>query len=1033
MAIKQVEYRRKFQDLLRELFQLESAKDLDFGIYRILNYRRDVVERFIEKDLLDAVSTELERGALAEQAGAARDLEALAAKVRADLGDAALDANGVLADAYHDTPLGRKYLQLFELATGAKPRPEIEAAIFNHLYAFFSRYYDAGDFMSKRRYSKREKYAIPYNGEEVYLHWANRDQYYVKTAEHFTDYSFRAPGGVAVHFKLRAADVEKDNVKGYKRFFVPIVKDATFDAEKAEVFIPFEYRPLTAQEEIKYGPRNQQDAIIENALEAIPKHFAREAVATAAVADVGLHLNRYTARNTSDYFIHKDLKGFLERELDFYLKNEVINVDELEAGGEARTEAWFQQLRVIKAVGRKVIEFLAQVEDFQKMLFEKKKFILETQYCITVQNIPESFYPEIAANDAQWVEWQDLFHIEEEEKNLFNANAKSKTEHRTAFLKSYPTLVLDTGNFDGNFRERLLASYDDLDGLTDGSLIQAENFQALNLLREKYYENVKCIYIDPPYNKGGSDPDFLYKDNYKSSSWTCMIWDRLVYGNVLLTPDGVLFSSIDDNEFQNLLRIAQQSGRFRGFKLLPAITNLKGNYDAEGFVATHEYVMCATKGRLADVGVLPVDEEVIANEWSTDAYGFWKKGDTLRRTGADATRERRPKGWFPIFVTPEGDIYVTDDDNPLSERDDDFWPIDSKGRELSWTWSKRKIRENSRDLIVLRRDGGIAIYKKQRPGIGDVPTRKVKSFLYKPEYSSTTGGNILETMFGYRLREYTPKAVALIKDLVIIGTGDHKSPLILDYFAGSGTTGHAVINLNREDGKRREFCLVEIGEHFNTALLPRIKKTVFTPDWKNGKPARQVTDEEARLSPRIIKYISLEYYEDALNNIAFDDGTAQSAITFDDYVLKYMLSWETKNSPTFLNVAQLEDPFDYKLLVAENGVNVEKPVDLAETFNYLLGLHVATRRVYDDEGHKYLVYKGTTRDDRSVAVIWRATKGWTEAEYERDRAFVAAEKMTDGADDIYVNSDSAIPGARSLDPVFKARMFAPLDVGNGGT
>jgi adenine-specific DNA-methyltransferase len=211
---------QKFQDLLRELFQFDCA-DLDFGIYRIMNYKRDVIERFITQDLPKDVAEELDRGALAEQSEAARELQEVTAQIRQTLGGDALDADGTLATTYHGTPLGKRYLALKAKASGARGRETLESAIYNHLYAFFSRYYQDGDFISKRRYSKRERYAIPYNGEEVYLYWANHDQYYVKTAEYFSDYAFTAPNSVSVHFKLQAADVEQNNIKGDKRFFLP--------------------------------------------------------------------------------------------------------------------------------------------------------------------------------------------------------------------------------------------------------------------------------------------------------------------------------------------------------------------------------------------------------------------------------------------------------------------------------------------------------------------------------------------------------------------------------------------------------------------------------------------------------------------------------------------------------------------------------------------------------------------------------------------------------------------------------------------
>src|SRR5690606_28384223 len=210
----------KFQQLLRELFQFDCA-DLDFGIYGIMDFKRAIIERFISEDLPRFVNDELNKGAQAAQSQATQELEAARKNVLVALGEDDLDADVKLAEKYRKTKAGREYLVAQERARYAKGRHALETAIYNHLYSFFSRYWQDGDFISKRRYSKKERYAIPYNGEEVYLYWANYDQYYVKTGEYFTDYTWKAPHGVIVYFKLKGADVEQNNVKGEKRFFLP--------------------------------------------------------------------------------------------------------------------------------------------------------------------------------------------------------------------------------------------------------------------------------------------------------------------------------------------------------------------------------------------------------------------------------------------------------------------------------------------------------------------------------------------------------------------------------------------------------------------------------------------------------------------------------------------------------------------------------------------------------------------------------------------------------------------------------------------
>jgi adenine-specific DNA-methyltransferase len=239
----------------------------------------------------------------------------------------------------------------------------------------------------------------------------------------------------------------------------------------------------------------------------------------------------------------------------------------------------------------------------------------------------------------------------------------------------------------------------------------------------------------------------------------------------------------------------------------------------------------------------------------------------------------------------------------------------------------------------------------------------------------------------------------------------------LDFFAGSGTTAAVAHKL------RRKWVTVEMGSRCFTIILPRLKHVLFgeqsgvsrTVEWRGGG---------------FVKVIRLESYEDALNNLTFDEENDQQALKLfgDDDLLPYMLKWETYHSEPLLNVEQLQSPFSYRLHIHHDGEMRERLVDLPETFAYLLGLDVQTRRAYyGDSGQRYLVYRGTLRDGCTVAVIWRETKGWAAEDYERDRAFVAEQKLAEGADEVYVHGGLLIPSARSLDLIFKERMFAGVE------
>lgn len=1008
----------KFQSLLRELFQFDCA-DLDFGIYRIMNHKRAVIERFIVEDLPKAIANELNKGALAEQSQAQEALETARKKVLESLGDDALDPDGNLAEKYRESKLGKEYLSALANAGASRSHESLEASIYNHLHTFFSRYWQDGDFISKRRYSKKERYAIPYNGQEVYLYWANHDQYYIKTAEYFTDYSYKAPNGVTVHFKLQQADLEQNNVKGEKRFFIPRLKEIAWDEEARELIIPFEYRPLTKQEAIKYQ-KNQQELINDAAAQQIPEHVDGQDARTALsgerrkdadgnpVSHLQHHLRQYTKRNTSDFFIHKDLKGFLSRELDFYLKNEVLNLEEIESAGESVSEGWFQMMRLVKNVGNHIIEFLAQIEDFQKMLWEKRKFVTETFYCITVGNIPQSFYPEIAKCEEQWKEWKELFDIE----------IPKGEKKRTELLKKYPTLTVNTRHFLCDFVDRVLAAYEDLEGSIDGLLVHGENWQVLSFAGKKYRQRVECCYIDPPYNTG--DSEILYKNEYLRSSWLSLVENRLTLSMNLLAREPVLFIAIDDYEMVELSEMIDN--RFSTLKREMIVVNHHPQGGKATTLAnTHEYMLVCVSdssdrtlsGRITRAGI---------------EYRPFKRSGTAESN----FRYARPNSFYAILVDPGTKKVVGVEppppgkDYPTSSTKEGLlrvYPLGSQGEERVW----RRSYDSCINLVKqgkLECSENLTVYMLIEAG---ERTPALFSNWINPRYNAGTfGANLLRDIIGQQNPFSYPKSIHTVAD-AIFSAGIESDAFILDYYAGSGTTGHAAINLNREDGGRRKFILAEMAGYFDSVLLPRLRKVTFSPDWKDGKPKRKATKEEAERSPRIMKVIRLESYEDALNNLTFDEPTSQQALQFGDYLLRYMLKWETRKSETMLNVEKLNKPFSYQLNIHRDGQTRPQPVDLPETFNYLIGLDVETRKVYDDDGRRYLVYRGSTRDGQKVAVIWRETEGWEKRDFERDAEFAVKQKLVQGVDEVFVNGDSLIPGARPLDGLFKERMFAPVE------
>ncbi|RLC46482.1 MAG: site-specific DNA-methyltransferase, partial [Candidatus Cloacimonadota bacterium] len=548
----------KLKNHLKVLFQFDSA-ELDFGIYRIMNYKRKEIENFIDQDLIKAVDKEFKKHKKKKYENLDDEIKKTEDKIEENLGKEYL-TNGKLKDKYGDLSIVKKYYNLLEKKDEVDIIENIQLQVFNDLYNFFSRYYEDGDFISKRRYSSKQyKYAIPYSGEEVKLYWANFDQYYVKTGEVFKDYEFNKNGWKFI-FRTNFAEVEAGNVKGNRKYFF-LSPDNPIEINNKICLIKFDYRHLAdldikdypvktkegklKQTGIKQSEINKilNDKII-NLIEKIePKSILLTKDPTEKNPDrtfLQKHIYKYTRKITSDFFIHKDLKGFLERELDYFIKTEVLDIDCLDTENEKYFDKHITRAKLVKNIGEIIIEFLAQIEDFQKMLWEKKKFVLKTDYVITIDRVPEEFHKEIIENKEQLKEWEKLgFGLIRNKNDLIAKN--------DLMDKEYKKLPVDTKYFSQDFKERLLEKLSEkgnLDDLIDGILIKSENWQALNLLLEKYKEKIQCIYIDPPFNTGS---DFLYKDNYQDSSWLTLMNNRLNFIKMVLKNNGSFYLHLDEN------------------------------------------------------------------------------------------------------------------------------------------------------------------------------------------------------------------------------------------------------------------------------------------------------------------------------------------------------------------------------------------------------------------------------------------------------------------------------------------------------
>jgi len=998
-------YKNQLKILLRDLFQFDSA-DLDFGIYRIMNKKRDEIERFIEEDLIDVVEAGFGEYSESKGANLKDEVEAIKAEIHENLGEDALDDSGEINQIYVTTPFAKKLAVRYDKMRTAMKDSDMsdqhEAEIFSHIHQFFSRYYDNGDFMSLRRYSQKEKYAIPYNGEEVVLHWANKDQYYIKTGENFKNYSFKI-GEYTVEFLIREAEGTTNNNKAEKRFFVLVSNEPEYDAENKQLTIFFEYRGLSKDEEKEYGTRNVQEVIITGMKDDIPLQVQDSGLKGALnkVVDkskdtektvLEKHLRAYTKKNTTDYFIHKDLEGFLTQELDFYIKNEVFHLDDLGTENEVGVEQYVSRVKVMKSICLKVIDFLAQIEDFQKMLFEKKKFIMRTDYCMTLDNVPEKLYAEILGNEAQLGEWNFLYGAGEEKQATIGSFGSEGIDE--AYLREHPYLVVDTKFFNQEFNDRLLASFNDIDEATGGLMINSENWQTLNLIQEKFKEKVKCIYIDPPFNTGNDE--FIYKDNYQHSNWITMMENRLLLSKELLNESGLIYSSIDDIEASLLKSLLENVfGQTNFISQLVWKKKAGGGSDARYYAADHEYMILFSKDISKQEKYFTGITDNLRSGYKYKDDNFEKLGlykrKNLHQTGIDTDR---PNLMYSIECPDGTKIYPP----------------------TIWRWEKarflKELNEGKIDFIKNRREEWQVFTKMY------LYDEKGEEYKIKPrsillDIALTRDGNTeLKKLFNLNPFDY-PKPVNLIK--YILSINSIKSDIIFDFFAGSGTTAHAVLNLNKEDNGNRKYILVEMGDYFDTVTKPRIQKVMYSDKWKDGNP--QSTDGISH----IFKYQTLEQYEDTLNNIEFTEaGTVQrTLIDMEGYFLRYMLDFETRDNPCRFNVVKLDHPFSYTLKITEGSELKEQTIDLVETFNYLLGLHVRQIRTFTNNSTYYMVVLGT-KDEDDIAVIWRDTE---DLNLKEDKIFIEETILNEfNPTKTYINSDFYVEGAHPIEPEFKKLM-----------
>ncbi|HHX8938372.1 TPA: site-specific DNA-methyltransferase [Yersinia enterocolitica] len=1010
---------------LKEIFQIDRP-ELDFGIYRILNARADEISDYLENKLKAKIQSAL---ADAEYANKTEIEQQLQHSIKAAT-DAGFSPN--------ESPKVQELkIKLSTITSGVS---EHENTVFSHLLTFFSRYYDNGDFISKRRY-KGNTYAIPYAGEEVMLHWANKDQYYIKSGENFSNYSFKLADGRKVSFKLLAADTAKDNRKDNDadRCFVLIEPHVRikFDEEGEEY--EQEYKPvkvIKTSSIVDGNPVDTEELVIHFEYKAMKKGTKQDALIKQAISTIfsdsliqsswanlserspidsapnrtllEKYLTAYCQVNSADYFIHCDLNAFLKTELNFYIKNEVMDLDNIQhADVFLNIEKNLRMIQCLRASAIELIDFLSQLENFQKKLWTKKKFIVCADYLITLNYLNDNQLEKVVLNKKQWYQWHELGLVTE-------------LKYDIEYLKEHPYLTIDTSLFDKEFTDEIINNIESIDNKINGTLIHGDNFQALSLLQRKFKSRIDGIYIDPPYNTDASA--ILYKNGFKDSSWLSLMHNRLELAKKLMNENTLISVAIDDEEVAPLRLLMNdlfiKEAGVGVVKVNPQSRKTKGK-----FSPVHEYVLFYGNSDGSVPASIGYDDSKLARYPLEDALGRYSWMNFIR-AGSNDKRADRPKLYYPIVVTSNDEIRIPELEwDAINQQynllenlgNGEFIVYPDKyenGRKIEKNWQRGHVRvaqEYSEYRVRRDREGNVCIDFKTRMDANALPT----TWWDKKEYASANyGAAELKELFNDKPFDF-PKAKGLVEHAILACIGKKpEEKIILDFFAGSGTTADVAINLRRNVNDKLKFIVVEQGEYFDRIIKSRVQKITFSPSWKNG-----IATNRAHGLKSIYKIIKLEGYEDTLNNITLNRNNSIvdffSSDVENDYIINYMLDSESKES--LLNIDSFVNPFNYEMDIATDsaGATERKSIDLVETFNYLIGLHVKSIESNIDRG--FVRIEGTLPAGERTLILWRDCNkiGYEELNKYANRFDLYAKENT--FDVIYINGDHNLPTSFTVD------------------
>ncbi len=800
-----------------------------------------------------------------------------------------------------------------DIDAAVAPFPGFREELFDKLYDFFHRYFsESGSIYFRHTPLHQRVYEKVYSDErDVALFYKTHMLYYVKTDRLFQSMNV-VVDGLPFYFDVTGLEHKRANEK------------------RALVF---EFRERRGDNVLVIGvgySENGRKTKTEELVRAVQRTGVRVDEETLERA-----MRLFERQSEVDFFINKDARAFLREQFDLWLYQYVFEPEQ--HSQTLWSEGRIRQVQVLKDTAYRIIDFIAQFEDELVRIWNKPKFVRGSHYIVTLERAAaqgaagQALLARFLAHPgmaAQAREWRELGMVGDDfaAAQIWASDAAGqRLDERWQFLP------LDTRYFP-DLEGELTALFDHLDDALDGWLIKSDNYQALLTLEPKFRSRVKCIYIDPPYNAEGSE--ILYVNEFRSSTWLTMIENRLAkMPRFLVEENPALAIAIDDFEMTKLRELLRGT--------LPYDVNtIVVNHHPQGspkanVSRTHEYLLLGT---IAGSDFIKVPRP----EGRPDERPFMRTG-----TGENNFRFGRPNSFYALLIDPStATIKAVEEppklqQYPTSPTDEGLvrvYPLDGNGNERVWrkTYLSTLRAVEQGDVFCRAGNNGFNIYEK-----AVIDRVKPTTNWFDSKYNAGTHGTaLLTSLFGQMGAFLYPKSIHSVSDIIDAATFDDQEALILDFFAGSGTTAHAVMNLNRVDTGERRYILVEMAGYFDTVILPRVKKVAFSDQWRDGR-----AQPDGRGISHFVKYFSLEQYEDVLRRAVYADAEPLfvQADPYNQYVflrdLKLLDNAETGEAVMTLDFAQDAVHLHLERLYPD--------VDVAETLSCVTGQRI--RRLTGDE------------------------------------------------------------------------------------